>query len=473
MKNSPPITPAQIEDLRAGNGKPLSDYAPPVELERIREAHIDYLINNKIPESEFSAEFCQYIKNVREIFPDFPPEDFIKESDLINTALALRGGIVPALFENPDYILYLTNLKPAQIAALSPHKNGKERAETGQISPISQGGGESIPRIERISAYELATTDFPELDWVIPGVMPEGFVKLAGKSETGKSLMALNIAVAVALGGYAYSFENSEYQKCKQGRVLYIGLETTKRREGSRLKKFCKFWQIEDLTKLKELDFSFSIAKAEIGGLDQLRQEIEILKPRLAIVDTLALFSGNDKIGYKSDYQTSDAIRKLTREYPGTNILGVTHARQMRSELSPFDEMQGTEGERAGADCTMLIRMENDFTALHISGNDIERKEYVIELDKEYLVWKLKGDAKAHQNTLQRQEIIDLLAGNGDGMTYREITDSLPGNRNYNTVRTIVEKMFKKGDLIKGNDKRYTIAQTRLSELTQQPFLKS
>lgn len=450
------FTPEQIEAIR-GNGKPFirNGNGNLSDLDRLRDGFIEHLIAEKIPENRLSEELLLFLRDIREETPDFPMESWFNEVDLITTALALKGLIVPAEFEQPKFQEYLFKMDPEIVEAINDERE------------------KGTPRIQRISAYELATTDYPELDWVVPGVLPEGFSKLAGKSEVGKSLMALNIGMAVALGGFAYSFENSEYQKCKQGKVLYIGLETTKRREGSRLKKFCKFWQIDDLTKLKELDFSFSIAKAENGGLDQLRQEIEILKPRLVVVDTLALFSGNEKIGYKSDYQTSDNIRKLTREYPGTNILGVTHARQMRSELSPFDEMQGTEGERAGADCTMLIRMENDFTALHISGNDIERKEYVIELDPEFLVWKLKGDAKAHQNTLQRQEIIDLLAGNGEGMTYREITDSLPGNRNYNTIRTIVEKMHKKGDLTKGSDKRYTIVQTRLNELTQQPFLKS
>lgn len=54
-----------------------------------------------------------------------------------------------------------------------------------------------------ITATELMTMVYPEIRYIIPNILPEGAVIIAGKPKIGKSFMAINLAISVAEGGYA------------------------------------------------------------------------------------------------------------------------------------------------------------------------------------------------------------------------------------------------------------------------------
>ena len=51
------------------------------------------------------------------------------------------------------------------------------------------------------TAAALQKMEFPPINWVVPGVLPEGLTILAGKPKLGKSWLALDMALAVAAGG--------------------------------------------------------------------------------------------------------------------------------------------------------------------------------------------------------------------------------------------------------------------------------
>ena len=81
-------------------------------------------------------------------------------------------------------------------------------------------------------ADELLAETFPEPRWAVPGVLCEGLNLLAGAPKVGKSWFALDVAVAVALGGEALGRFSVE-----PGDVLYLALEDTPRRMADRLRK--------------------------------------------------------------------------------------------------------------------------------------------------------------------------------------------------------------------------------------------
>ena len=74
------------------------------------------------------------------------------------------------------------------------------------------------------SAAELQGRVFPPIQWIVPGILPEGLTLLAGKPKLGKSWLALDIAVAVASGGSVLGRE------CEPGPVLCLALEDNQRR---------------------------------------------------------------------------------------------------------------------------------------------------------------------------------------------------------------------------------------------------
>lgn len=467
MKNSPQITPAQIEDLRTGNGKPLSDYAPPVELEKIREAHIDFLINNKIPESEFSTEFCQYIKNVREIFPDFPPEDFLKESDLINTALALRGGIVPALFEKPDYILYLTSLEPAQIAALSPHKNGKERAETGQESPISQGGGEYIPKVKFKTLREIQQTDLPPVKWIVKDLLPEGYAILASRPKMGKSWMALQLALAVANGYRALG----KFETVK-GSVLILDIDQASQRAiKSRLDQQLLQFPDDERFAPENVFWANSINRLEDGGEYELRAQIEKYQPSLVIIDTLRKFAPVDQRnqGYQGEYDLGSKVHEIALQY-GICILCVHHTTKATFQYVA-DEISGTSGVTASADTLLSIRQTLNGVELYAVGREVYQENYIVRFDKQTGLWNVVGNAAEFVggNSLAEQlaQLVYTVAQGEYDLSIGDYAAILGKKRNY--VDKELSKLREKGLLITAERGKHVLnpGVTVAEEITQ------
>jgi len=68
--------------------------------------------------------------------------------------------------------------------------------------------------------------------WAIPELLPEGCILLGGRPKMGKSMLALNIAIAVATGGTALG-----HYQVEAGDVLYYDLEGNRRRLQTRARK--------------------------------------------------------------------------------------------------------------------------------------------------------------------------------------------------------------------------------------------
>src|SRR5260221_2650039 len=83
-----------------------------------------------------------------------------------------------------------------------------------------------------IALQELLALEMPPLRWVIPDILPEGLILLAGKPKLGNGWLALEIARAIAAGGSVLS-----KLPVVQGGVLYLALEDHTRRLQSRAKQ--------------------------------------------------------------------------------------------------------------------------------------------------------------------------------------------------------------------------------------------
>src|SRR5262249_22078046 len=81
------------------------------------------------------------------------------------------------------------------------------------------------------SAANLQRLTFPELNYVVPGILPEGLTLLAGKPKVGKSFLCLDVGIAVAEGGLCLG------RQCERGDVMALFLEDTDRRMQRRIDK--------------------------------------------------------------------------------------------------------------------------------------------------------------------------------------------------------------------------------------------
>jgi RecA-family ATPase len=200
------------------------------------------------------------------------------------------------------------------------------------------------------AAYE--GKEIVPMDWVIGTMIPANTVTLlSGDGGTGKSLLALNLAISVATGGLLpwLGF------KPQKGPALYVGAEDDQNEMHRRINNM--IWNRPDIgfADLKDLhiaslaarDALLSVVDARSNILTpsplfkQIRDKIDAERPRLVIFDTLAdLFPGNENDRAQAR-QFIGQLRKLSVDFSTTIIL-LSHP-----SLSGMASGTGTSGNTA------------------------------------------------------------------------------------------------------------------------------
>ncbi|MCE6960586.1 AAA family ATPase [Cereibacter sphaeroides] len=171
----------------------------------------------------------------------------------------------------------------------------------------SRASGVIIPKVQRasrfMSAAELAGLPIPERKWLVRDLVPARNVTLIyGDGGTGKSLLSLQLAVAVVLGSRWIGREVTP------GRAVFFSAEDEKDELHCRLADILRaeqaqFEDIRDLTFRSLAGEDALLASFEGAGKplipSSLCQELDDLlaelKPQLLVLDTLAdLFPGNE-----------------------------------------------------------------------------------------------------------------------------------------------------------------------------------
>jgi hypothetical protein len=139
------------------------------------------------------------------------------------------------------------------------------------------------PGIRRMKASDLLNKHLPPLQCAVEPILPSGTTLLTGRSKDGKSLMAYNLAVAVASGGKALGQFDVQ-----QGSVWYLALEDGERRAQARLRHQMDQYGIQ-AEALEHLEFATWDAPRLGEGLEEeLKQWITTTPDaRLIIIDIL------------------------------------------------------------------------------------------------------------------------------------------------------------------------------------------
>lgn len=144
----------------------------------------------------------------------------------------------------------------------------KRNSRTAKFTPMSATG----EAIATITANSLQSKEFPPLRYAVDGYLAEGVTLLAGKPKIGKSWMALDFAMAVAIGSVALG-----RVRCRQGPVLYCALEDNHRRLQRRMSQL--YGDVEHWP--PELHFATQVRRLGDGLVDDLRNWIEVHRPKL------------------------------------------------------------------------------------------------------------------------------------------------------------------------------------------------
>ncbi len=311
---------------------------------------------------------------------------------------------------------------PAIMAAAKP--NGKPKVAKPEYD------------VQAISAFDLWDADVPEPEAIVEGVLYRGLTLLAGRPKIGKSLAALDLAMAIASGRNAFGVMPVK----ASGGVLYCDLENSRGTTKKRLRNFLS----ERTPYLQNLTFIRRLPKINEGGLDLLDEMLTAHPRELVVIDTLAKIVTPDKNrdAVRSDYTEVDRVRKLTEKHHCALLL-VCHTRKMDADYA-VDAVSGTTGVTAAADCVLVLKRDGrGGYVLSVNGRDVESTDFAMDFNNGH--WKLRGAANLTNLTDAQQDVLKVFEREGkDAMLPVEKIARLAG-RQLPATHVLVHRMVEDG----------------------------
>lgn len=311
---------------------------------------------------------------------------------------------------------------------------------------------EALADIERgqiVTGYELYNAEYPDPTFLFEGLLANGLTILAGRPKSGKSWLTLQIAVCAAgkvpfLGRFPIE---------QAARVLYCALEEPKHRTNRRLRKLLTKNDIS----LQNIGFLYHLRSLADGGADELHEHLVKRPSELVVIDTLLAIAGNSgrRDVMRAEYAEVNLLRQLALSHKNAFVL-VAHTRKMGAEAG-LDMVAGTSGITAACDAVWTLRKQNTGNSiLEMTGREMEELTLALKLDTgDPFGWQLIGEGSQVALSEQRQEILELLKGEG-ALLPKTIATML--RKNAVTVRRHLQNLSGGGEVVKGADGKYTLA---------------
>jgi hypothetical protein len=391
-----------------------------------------------------------------------PVGETIPKGERVKTLRSLAGTMRRRGMNEPAILAALEAINQTQCETPLPDSKIKDIARSyGKYEPgkievtdpkfLRKGTAPAPPAIQFVSGAELEAMTFPEPVWIIPNILGEGYIILAGRPKLGKSWLALCLAVAVATGGCALG---KGELRAIQGTVLYLALEDRLRRIKARLSQILGGSPFPENLLIAE-----SWERLDRGGLDDLRLFLkEHDDCRLVVIDTLGKVRPprrKNSDPYEHDAAVGGALQALAHQYR-VSILVVHHTRKSAAD-DPLDEVSGTTGITGAADAIMILkrgRGQVDGT-LTLTGRDIEEQELALRFHGQEGLWELMGDAAEYAKSGERQEIGRILRESGP-VTAKQLSDIT--GKNVATIRKILWRMKDNQEIKIDEKNRYLVS---------------
>ncbi len=273
----------------------------------------------------------------------------------------------------------------------------------------------------------LDAQHFPPMQWVVPGLVAEGFGLVVGPPKLGKSWFVLGLALSSACGGRALGRIPVDARP-----VLYAALEDGHRRMQGRARQLLAGEPIP-----AAFEYFTNATPAEI--MPMLAEWLGSHPGGLVLLDTLGKVMPPSMPGesaYGRDYRVGGRLKALTDAHPGSALLVVHHNRKMAS-TDWMDSTSGTQGLNGSADYTIVLeRSRGDGEALlKVSGRDVPEGEYQVTMTGGS--WALVGDSLTAAASAAREaratvglgdesaRIVAAVAGFPDGVRAAELALAL------------------------------------------------
>lgn len=288
--------------------------------------------------------------------------------------------------------------------------------------------------------------------WIVPTLLPEGLVVLAGKQQTGKSWPGMEIGLAVAGGETVLG-----NLRAAQGKVLYLALEESERGIQERLSR----WPVQGETFQRDFEYAMNWPRMDDDGLADIESWL-VTRPqaRLVIIDAWNAVqpareqSAADGTTHDAELEVFERSRKLAHTYRVCILVHFHIDHAISDHL--FEELAASSSLNACADGILHLKRlrENEGAALSGVGRAYEQPlDLVLSFDDGR--WKITEHtvipARAPLSK-ERVDILDVLDELHRPMKSKEIALVL-GKRDV-TIRRMLYKMKASG-LIEETEQGY------------------
>ncbi len=235
-----------------------------------------------------------------------------------------------------------------------------------------------VKPIHSISAKDLLKEYIAPLEYLIDKIIPTiGLAMLGAPSKYYKSYMCIDMALCVAEGMKFLGFDT------KKSGVLYMDLESTKRRPKTRLEQILNGAECPD--NLHIITAEQMVGRIGEGLENQIEWQLqEFPDIGFVIIDVLKKVRPTQKRGqsdYDRDYEDLGKLKEFA-DSRNICILVIHHTRKMKDPDDPFNELAGSAGVMGVLDAALVIskqKREDKDAKLYITGRDMPEQVLAIE----------------------------------------------------------------------------------------------
>lgn len=241
----------------------------------------------------------------------------------------------------------------------------------------------SVSLLDTYGAYGgewLTGQVFRPVEYVVPGLIPEGLSYIIAAPKIGKSWFVLDMAIAAADGGTFLGF------RLKARPVLYLALEDGPRRLQSR-------GHILGVSTFPE-SITFVNRTKPADALPMMREFMGRNEGRrpLVVLDTLGKIKPGKSPAagaYEHDYAVSAGLKDVADDNDGSVV--VVHHNRKTESADFLEDVSGTQGIAGAADTILVIRRRRTETEgeLHVTSRDADEGSYAVDFTEGR--WTLSG----------------------------------------------------------------------------------
>lgn len=286
-----------------------------------------------------------------------------------------------------------------------------------------------------MTAKELMSLPIPEVEWLIPNLLPAGLALLAGPPKVGKSYLLLKFAKEVIkAGGKAFYFAGEDSHYLLRSRLVQLGLQDSEdlMHHCGREALFAKPDQF-----LEKIESALKATRLDVIFLDNMELVLPP-KPR-----------GSDDYAYY--YQQLPQWAALASKHNCAIVM--THHTRKETTDNPFDAILGSQAIMETSDTVMVMqkaKRDRQYD-LHVTGKYIPDETYnLVRNGVEFEIEGLAKDAQLRMNPTQNA-IYQFIAANPD-CHQKTIVDALSldkGNLSRDIGKLIAAEHIS-GDAVRG-----------------------